>query len=394
MTAARILVVDDEVDISTILTVTLRRAGYEVASAADGIEAIEAIKRRAPDLVLLDVMMPRADGLETLRRIREHPPTAEVPVIMLTARSRLTDKMKGFERGADDYVAKPFEPSEILARVAAQLKRSTHSRVVSPLLSVLGDWFTAERMAQLGRDLEAARDIQERLLPPVPATVAGLEAGAMLRSSTVVGGDFFDIVPMGDRLGVAVGDVSGKGIPAALLMVMARTLLREIARNLDEPGAVLAALNRSLCRDMPPSMFVTLILAVLDESDPARVALSSAGHPDPVVVRAGGDAHVAALGDAAGTPLGVLEEASFGQTTLRLDPGDTLVLLTDGILEAQEQDGGRPGTRVVLPLLVRERALPPPALARALCEDVLRRGGARIQDDMTVFVLRNPGGPP
>jgi len=393
VTAARILVVDDEVDISTILTVTLRRAGYEVASAADGIEAIEAIKRQAPDLVLLDVMMPRADGLETLRRIREHPPTAQVPVIMLTARSRLTDKMKGFERGADDYVAKPFEPAEILARVAAQLKRSTHSRVVSPLLSVLGDWFTAERMAQLGRDLEAARDIQERLLPPVPATVAGLEAGAMLRSSTVVGGDFFDIVPMGDRLGVAVGDVSGKGIPAALLMVMARTLLREIARSLDEPGAVLAALNRSLCRDMPPSMFVTLILAVLDPSDPGRVVLSSAGHPDPVVVRASGDAEVAALGEAAGTPLGVLDDAVFGQATLTLDRGDTLVLLTDGILEAQEEAGGRPGARVILSLLARERALPPPAVARTLCEDVLRRGGARIQDDMTVFVLRNPAGP-
>ena len=80
--------------------------------------------------------------------------------------------------------------------------------------------------------------------------------------------------------------------------------------------------------------------------------------------------------------------------TLRLDRGDTLVLLTDGILEAQEQDGARPGTRVVLPLLARERALPPRALARALCEDVLRRGGDRIQDDMTVFVLRNPGGRP
>jgi phosphoserine phosphatase RsbU/P len=393
VTAARILVVDDEVDISTILTVTLRRAGYEVASAADGIEAIEAIKRQAPDLVLLDVMMPRADGLETLKRIREHPPTAQVPVIMLTARSRLTDKMKGFEGGADDYVAKPFEPAEILARVAAQLKRSTHSRVVSPLLSVLGDWFTAERMAQLGRDLEAARDIQERLLPPVPPTVAGLEAGAMLRSSTVVGGDFFDIVPMGDRLGVAVGDVSGKGIPAALLMVMARTLLREIARSLGEPGPVLAGLNRSLCRDMPPSMFVTLILAVLDPSDPGRVVLSSAGHPDPVVVRADGDAEVAALGEAAGTPLGVLDEAAFGQTTLTLDRGDTLVLLTDGILEAQEEAGGRPGAGVILSLLARERTLPPQAVARALCEDVLRRGGARIQDDMTVFVLRNPTGP-
>ena len=392
MSASRILVVDDEDDIRTILVVTLRRAGYEVASAGDGIEAVEAIQRQAPDLIVLDVMMPRADGLETLKRIRQHATTAQVPVIMLTARSGLTDKMRGFERGADDYVGKPFEPAEVVARVAALLKRSAHARAVSPLLSVLGDWFTAERMAQLGRDLEAARDIQERLLPPVPARVAGLEAGAMLRSSTVVGGDFFDLVPMGDRIGVAVGDVSGKGIPAALLMVMTRTLLREIARDLEEPGAVLARLNRSLCRDMPPSMFVTLILAVVDPGDVGAVALSGAGHPNPVLVPAAGDAQVAALGEAAGPPLGVFEDARFDQTALRLGGGDALVLLTDGILEAPEEGGHRPGVAALLPLLARQRGLPPQGLARAICEDVLRRGGSRIQDDMTVFALRNPGG--
>ena len=152
MTSARILVVDDEADINTILSVTLRRAGYEVISAADGLEAIEIIHLHAPDLILLDVMMPRADGLEALRRIREHAPTAHTPVIMLTTKGALADKMKGFERGADDYVAKPFEPAEILARVQALLKRTAQSRVVRPLLSVLGDWFTAEHVAQFGRD--------------------------------------------------------------------------------------------------------------------------------------------------------------------------------------------------------------------------------------------------
>ena len=311
---------------------------------------------------------------------------------MLTARFGLTDKMRGFERGVDDYVGKPFEPAEVLARVAALLKRSAQARAVSPLLSVLGDWFTAERMAQLGRDLEAARDIQERLLPPVPATLVGLEAGAMLRSSTVVGGDFFDLVPMGGRIGVAVGDVSGKGIPAALLMVMTRTLLREIARDLEEPGAVLSRLNRSLCRDMPPSMFVTLILAVLDPRDVGGLALSGAGHPDPVLVPAGGEARVLALGEAAGPPLGVFEDSRFDQAALRLGVGDALVLLTDGILEAPEEGGHRPGAAALLPLLARQRTLPPQGLARAICEDVLRRGGSRIQDDMTVFALRNPEG--
>lgn len=390
MTASRILVVDDEPDINTILTVTLRRAGYEVASAADGMEAVDAIHRQAPDLILLDVMMPRADGLETLRRIREHGPTAHVPVIMLTAKAALGDKMKGFEQGVDDYVSKPFEPAEIVARVEALLRRTARSRVAGPLLSVLGDWFTTERMAQLGRDLAAARDIQQRLLPPVPASLAGLEAGAMVRSSTVVGGDFFDIIPLGSRLGVAVGDVSGKGIPAALLMVMVRTLLREIARSLVEPGEVLTWLNTSLCRDMPPSMFVTLVLAVLDPADPGRVVLSSGGHPDPVVIRTGGAAVVAGLAGAGGAVLGVFEDAVYEQASLVLAAGDTLVLLTDGILEAQEEGGRRPGVDAILQFLTRARGGSAPALAQALCEDVLRRGGSRIQDDMTVFVLKRP----
>ena len=117
MTSSRILVVDDEADISTILSVTLRRAGFEVETAGDGVEAIDQIRRQPPDLVILDVMMPRADGLETLKRIREHAPTAQLPVIMLTAKAQLADKIQGFDRGADDYVAKPFEPSEMLARV-------------------------------------------------------------------------------------------------------------------------------------------------------------------------------------------------------------------------------------------------------------------------------------
>ncbi|HKW92139.1 MAG TPA: SpoIIE family protein phosphatase [Methylomirabilota bacterium] len=391
MTAARILVVDDEADINMILSVTLRRAGYEVTSAADGLEAVEAVHRQTPDLILLDVMMPRADGLEALRRIREHGPTAQVPVIMLTAKTALADKMTGFERGADDYVAKPFEPAEIVARVQALLRRTAQSRVVSPLLGVLGDWFTTERVAQLGRDLEAARDIQQRLLPPVPASLAGLEAGAALRSSTVVGGDFFDVIPMGERLGVAVGDVSGKGIPAALLMVMVRTLLREIARSLVEPAEVLTWLNASLCRDMPPSMFVTLVLAVLDPAEPGRVRLASAGHPDAVVVRAAGRAAIAGVAGIGGTVLGVFDDSDFEQTTLELgDPGDTLLLLTDGIVEAQEEAGRRPGIDALLPLLERERGLPPASLAQAVCDDVRRRGGSRVQDDMTVFVLRRP----
>src|SRR6266545_5748259 len=311
MSSPKILVVDDEVDISTVLSVTLRRAGFEVQTAGDGIEAIEAIRREPPDLVILDVMMPRADGLETLKRIREHGPTVNLPVIMLSAKAQLADKIRGFDRGADDYVAKPFEPSEMLVRVQSLLKRTALARLTAPLLGVLGDWSSAEGVAQLTRDLETARDIQARLTPAVPSSLAGLDAGAVLRPSTMVGGDFFDILPMGERIAVAIGDVSGKGIPAALLMVMVRTLLREIARGLAEPAEVLGRLNASLCRDMPPSMFVTMVLAVLFPGRVGRVALASAGHPEPILIGKGVPPKPVSVG---GMILGVFEEAVTAET--------------------------------------------------------------------------------
>jgi phosphoserine phosphatase RsbU/P len=387
MTRTRILVVDDEADISTVLSVTLRRAGFEVETAGDGIEAIEAIHREPPDLVILDVMMPRADGLETLKRIREHGPTVHLPVIMLSAKAQLADKIRGFDRGADDYVAKPFEPAEMLVRVQSLLKRTAMARLTAPLLGVLGEWSSTEGVAQLTRDLEAARDIQARLTPPVPPTLAGLQAGAVLRPSTMVGGDFFDILPMGERIAVAVGDVSGKGIPAALLMVMVRTLLREIARGLAEPAQVLARLNASLCHDMPPSMFVTIVLAVLFPGREGRVALASAGHPEPILVRAGAPPKPVSVG---GMILGVFEEAAFEEAEVDLESGDSLVFLTDGVIEAPGGDGQRPGLARVLQALDRSRGLGAQGQAEALTSEVLAEAAGRMRDDMTAVVLKRP----
>jgi sigma-B regulation protein RsbU (phosphoserine phosphatase) len=367
--------------------VTLRRAGFEVQTAGDGIEAIEAIHREPPDLVILDVMMPRADGLETLKRIREHGPTVHLPVIMLSAKAQLADKIRGFDRGADDYVAKPFEPAEMLVRVQSLLKRTAMARLTAPLLGVLGEWSSTEGVAQLTRDLEAARDIQARLTPPVPPTLAGLQAGAVLRPSTMVGGDFFDILPMGERIAVAVGDVSGKGIPAALLMVMVRTLLREIARELAEPAQVLARLNASLCRDMPPSMFVTIVLAVLFPGREGRVALASAGHPEPILLRAGAPPKPVSVG---GMILGVFEEAAFEEAEVDLESGDSLVFLTDGVIEAPGGDGQRPGLARVLQALDRSRALGAQGQAEALTSEVLAEAAGRMRDDMTAVVLKRP----
>src|SRR5512144_2365469 len=123
MTRARILVVDDEADIGALLVMALGRAGYEVATAGDGLEALAAVAASPPDLVILDVRMPRLDGLETLKRLRADAATAPVPVIMLTTRAEAADRLEGLAHGADDYLAKPFDLAEVLERVKTLIGR-------------------------------------------------------------------------------------------------------------------------------------------------------------------------------------------------------------------------------------------------------------------------------
>ena len=121
----KILVVDDEIHIIKIIAYKMRSAGYEVVSARDGVEALEQVRAGRPDLILLDVMMPRMDGFQTLEALRADPATRDIPVFLLTVKSKEADRQRGFQLGADDYLTKPFSPNKLLERVDQALKRGT-----------------------------------------------------------------------------------------------------------------------------------------------------------------------------------------------------------------------------------------------------------------------------
>jgi len=125
--APLVLVADDEEDIRSLVSVRLKRAGYDVITAADGEEALLLVAARLPDLVVLDMMMPKATGLEVARNMREQAATKDIPIILLTARAQEADVVSGFEAGADDYMKKPFSPQDLQARVQALLERSAAS---------------------------------------------------------------------------------------------------------------------------------------------------------------------------------------------------------------------------------------------------------------------------
>ena len=137
--AETILVVDDDPDIARFVEVNLRSAGYDVAVAADGEDALEKAGELRPDLVLLDVMMPRIDGFEVAQRLRKNPQTANTSIIMLTAKALSADKVTGLQSGADDYIIKPFDPIELLARVKGTLRRAKEMRNLSPLTGLPGN---------------------------------------------------------------------------------------------------------------------------------------------------------------------------------------------------------------------------------------------------------------
>jgi diguanylate cyclase (GGDEF)-like protein len=151
----RILVVDDDPDILKFVEMNLELDGFEVTLAGGGREALEQAKASPPDLMLLDVMMPEIDGLTVLRRMRSDPSMANIPVIVLTARSLAEDRVKGLDLGADDYITKPFDLEELIARIRTVLRRSQQMRDLSPLTGLPGNFQIAselERRVERGKD--------------------------------------------------------------------------------------------------------------------------------------------------------------------------------------------------------------------------------------------------
>ncbi|MBI3625887.1 MAG: SpoIIE family protein phosphatase [Candidatus Rokubacteria bacterium] len=383
--SATILFADDDPALSGFMDVILTRAGYNVVRASDGVEAMERVRQSPPDLILLDIMMPRLDGLEVLRALRHDPETSQIPIIMLTQKTHVEDRVKGFESGADDYVPKPFEPQELLARIYALLKRSEKVRALGPLMGVLGEWFSAQGIEQLGHELETAREIQFRLLPPSLPTLGGVEVGAMVVPTKSVGGDFYDFIPMPSGIGFAVGDVSGKGIPAALLMVMVRSLLRATASELIAPEEIVARLNRFLYRDLPSSMYVTMVFCVLPLGADRRLRVINAGHANPLLLRPGQPPRVLEVG---GPVLGAFRAMRYPHEEAVLQPADLFVIYTDGVVEAPDRSGRALGVEGLAALIEPRRSEHPQAIVRAVLEEIRGRSTGPSRDDLTLLILK------
>jgi sigma-B regulation protein RsbU (phosphoserine phosphatase) len=317
--------------------------------------------------------MPGIDGYEVCRRLRAEPATRELPIMFLSSLEDVRDKAKGFELGANDYLTKPFEILEVKARVRSLLKAKAYA--------------DAMRAAQ-ERDLAIAKEIQMGILPSdfaSPGKGLGLDIHAAIEPARHVGGDLFEVLRLSDdRLLVAVGDVSGKGIPAALFMAVAVTLLRTLARQLGGPQQILARLNEELEAQNPRGMFVTMACLEVRGS---KVTGANAGHDASLLVRASGS--LASVFPSSGTPLGLMPGQAYASETLELAAGDTLVLSTDGVSEAHDTQSALFGEE-------RMRACFASGAGKTAAESVERlmqavrafAAGAPQSDDITILAVR------
>jgi sigma-B regulation protein RsbU (phosphoserine phosphatase) len=331
-----LLVVDDNEDNRYTLTRRLQREGYtDLTTAVDGQQALDLLGTRLFDLVLLDVMMPGLNGYEVLEQMRADKRLRHIPVIMVSALDEIESVIRCVELGAEDYLAKPFNPTLLRARVGASLEKK---RLRDELVAVL---------EQIEGELRAARAVQLGMVPTdfsLPAEAGPLEIFATLEPARQIGGDLYDFFWGKDgRLYFVIADVSDKGAAAALFMARTKTMIRMVATLTHpeagvplEPDVIIKKVNEELCLDNRQGMFVTMFFGILDPAT-GLVSFCNAGHNAPYIVS--GTNGVAALDGPRNKPLGIRPTFAYASARRRLAPGDCLFLFTDGITEAMDPAG-------------------------------------------------------
>jgi phosphoserine phosphatase RsbU/P len=383
----KILVVDDEPDLELLIRQKFRRRirsqELEFVFAGDGFEALERLDEVAGvDIVLTDINMPRMDGLTLLNRLREVE--RDLKVVIVSAYGDLENIRTAMNRGAFDFITKPINFDDLEVTI-----QKTHGEL-QMLRKAFG---LQQQLSAIQRELEIASQIQLSTLPSTfPAFPARKEFDiyATMIPAQEVGGDFYDFFLIDDRrLGFTLGDVSGKGIGAALFMAISRTMLRATGLQGLDVDACITHLNRVLYPETMPRMFVTLVYGILD-TETGEVTYCSAGHDTPILLRKTGE--VSSLERTGG--LGLCLKAGFQYTSrkVRLDPGDMLFLFSDGVTEAVDDERERYSESRLAACLGRADGGGPAEVVR----DVLRAvtdfsGGIDQSDDITMLALQYRG---
>ncbi len=388
----RILVVDDDEYSRGYLAILLRASDYETFEAVDGQDAYEKAVATDPDLILMDIVMPRLDGFQACALIKAEERFADTPIIFLSSKSDTEDKIKGLDIGGVDYITKPFDEGEVLARVRSQLK----IRGLTKELRQANEKLTAKQL-HLDEDLKAAGEIQRSMLPAFTPHLGNATFGWKFHPSDQVGGDIFNVIPLdNDLVSFYVLDVSGHGAPSALVAVSVTQILQSGGNMCLLPGveksnqSLLASpveVLSSLDREFPIERFdryFTMFYGCLNVHT-GELVYSAAAHPPPLLLRADGRCELLEEG---GSIIGLVGKVPFTQGTVRLEPGDRLFMYTDGITEYEDAQGNFFGRERLFGLVKEHGGDSLDRLLDTVYESLMQFGQERDpKDDVTMLAL-------
>lgn len=380
----KVLIVDDERLNINVLS-DLLKPDYKIMAAINGFQALKAARsENPPDLILLDVMMPDLDGYEVCRQLKADESTREIPIIFVTAMGQEADEKKGLELGAVDYITKPISPAIVEARVRTQIERKQHLDELQQAYAIINR--QKERMEE---ELNIGRDIQLSMLPQNFAAFSGessIQLYAAMQAAREVGGDLYDFFYIDDdHLCVCVGDVSGKGVPAALFMTISKVLIRSRAADDLSPASILTHANDELSANNDAMMFVTVFLAILNIRT-GELRYSNGGHNPPYVKRT--DGRVERLDQKHGPVLGPLGGIAYKEDCVTLSAGESLVIYSDGVTEAMNPSRALYGDERLAEFLQDDEFIDPKDLITRVVQSVGDFAeGAEQSDDITLLAV-------
>jgi phosphoserine phosphatase RsbU/P len=378
----RTLIADDQPDVLVALRLLLKGAGYQTEAANSPKAVLEAIKKRQFDVVLIDLNYARdttsgQEGLDLISRIQAEDNL--LPIVVMTAWGTVDLAVEAMRRGVGDFVQKPWENTRLLQVVRTQIdqgrmRRSHRARASQRTL----------RNRTWQSELKEAREIQRRLMPEETARLDGIDISCDWRAARTIGGDYLAAFSVGNRkAALCVADVSGKGLPAAMMMSNMQAALKSAASDSLAPSELCSQLNQLMCGNIPPNKFITCFYGLLDTRHRV-LQFTNAGHNPPWLLKANGD--LSQL-EAGGPVLGAFCDSSYRHNQIQLHSGDRLLLFTDGVTEARKASGEEFGERRLLQIVTRSHRRNAAELQALIMDEVSEFCGNQFHDDAALMVV-------
>ena len=389
---ARVLIADDQPDMLEALGLLLRNHGYQVHTVSSPAAILEALGGNQFDLLLMDLNYARdttsgREGLDLLARLET---LGDLPIVVMTGWGSVDVAVEAMQHGVGDFVQKPWDNARLLETLRKQIEQGRMRRRArqKQAKDAVRAQQAMHELRQREEEIQEAHQVQERLVPVDIPQVPGYEIDAAWRPARSVGGDYFDVLKFNEKsLAVCIGNVAGKGVPAALLMSNLQATVRGFAGLQVQPSDLCARVNRATLPYVGEDRFITFFYGLLD-APARRLSYVNAGHNPPLLVRRDGSCSRLREG---GPVLALMPNWACPQGQVELAPGDRLILFTDGITEATDARGEEFEEERLIALVTTHRHLRPGAIREKIMAALREFTGDKWNDDATLLVLAVEG---